>query len=330
MGAVGYFETGLDPFTKQKELGLSSAIDSIMELAVRTNEVFISSKTASSEKRLNHLQTFILTALWGNRMDLSLWPVGGNSSATEAASATPSNRASEAFASVLLAGQKMILSNHIEAVSDHVKAECPAQRMDIIVDNAGFELFCDLCLADFLVYSGLVTRVYLQLKAHPTFVSDAMAKDVHHTIDFLSASSAGAGEGQSSSGAAMASLGERWTSHISTGRWVLTEHFFWVQPQAMWDMPQDLKTELACSALVFVKGDANYRRLLGDLMWDFSTPFGQIVSYFATPLCALRTLKAELGCGMAPQVTQKVAQEEERWLVAGKYGVIQFCDTRSL
>lgn len=47
--------------------------------------------------------------------------------------------------------------------------------------------------------------------------------------------------------------------------------------------------------MVFVKGDANYRRLIGDRLWETDTLFSDVAGYFPTRLCALRTLKAELG-----------------------------------
>lgn len=47
--------------------------------------------------------------------------------------------------------------------------------------------------------------------------------------------------------------------------------------------------------MVFLKGDANYRRLIGDRRWPTNTPFSDVAGYFPTKLCALRTLKAELG-----------------------------------
>lgn len=49
----------------------------------------------------------------------------------------------------------------------------------------GFELFCDLCLADCLATGGAAERVVIQLKGHPTFVSDAMAKDLLAMVDLL-------------------------------------------------------------------------------------------------------------------------------------------------
>lgn len=318
MFAINYFETHVDPFLLQKELGLTSAIDSIGTLAIRVKDVYETMPKVRTTQRITQLQTFVLTALWGNRMDLSIWPVGGGDESNGS-----SEKASEKFSSILEAGQKMILSNEIEQVSSYVESLSDMPRVDIIVDNAGFELFCDLCLADFLIFSGLTRRVYLQLKAHPTFVSDAMTKDVLHTINFLKSARHDNGTVTPQS-----ELGDRWESHIKEGKWVLSEQYFWVQPQAMWEMPEDIYRDLSMSSLIFVKGDANYRRMLGDRHWKFSTPFELVVSYFPAPVCALRTLKAELGCGMAEEATAKAASENSNWLVAGKYGVVQFCDTR--
>ena len=40
--------------------------------------------------------------------------------------------------------------------------------MDLVLDNAGFELVTDLCLADFLVTSGLASKVVLHAKVSTT------------------------------------------------------------------------------------------------------------------------------------------------------------------
>ena len=77
--------------------------------------------------------------------------------------------------------------------------------------------------------------------------------------------------------------------------------------------------------MVFVKGDANYRRLLGERDWPYAMPFREVVCYFAAPVCALRTLKAEIGCGMPEEKTAAAAAEDGQWLVSGRYGVIQSC-----
>lgn len=312
MSALDYFRSPVDPFRLQKELGLTSAITSITTLADRVNRVLGGVKQQKREEILEELKAFVLTALWGNRMDLSLWPVGGGDE----------EDASDAFASVLEVGQRRILSNDINKLAAFVAEWEDGGRVDIIVDNAGFELFCDLCLADFLVETKLADVVYLQLKAYPVFVSDAMEKDVKWSIEFLRR---GGAEGVDE----VKQLGERWASHVKKRRWVLQEDFFWVQPQPMWQMPQHLKEEMHQSRLVFVKGDANYRRLIGERCWELDAPFDRILAYFPAPICALRTLKAELGCGMDKESTERAAREDQQWMVVGKYGVVQFCDTSS-
>lgn len=327
MTALDYFSSPVDPFVLQKELGLTCAIDSMSTLASRVNGVFKAEENKPCHELLIDFQGFVLTALWGNRMDLSLWPVGGNGTGNGAdAEMSSGERASEAFSLVLEAGQKMILANDVDSLSMYVDQLPYPPRMDIIVDNAGFELFCDLCLADFLIHSGYASVVHLQLKAHPTFVSDAMAKDVMYTIKFLQRGGTAAGGSET----AIKALGNRWAEHVADGTWVLAENFFWVQPQPMWEMPPELRNDMSTSMLVFVKGDANYRRLLGDRDWNLETPFSNILSYFPAPVCALRTLKAELGCGMPKESTERASKEDDKWLVAGKYGVVQFCDTRTM
>ena len=95
--------------------------------------------------------------------------------------------------------------------------------------------------------------------------SDALAKDVMATCDYVE-----------SLGGPCVSVGRRWREHIAEGRWELKEVFYWAQPQPFWDMPAEVTTDLQQSAMVFVKGDANYRRLLGDCEWELTTPFATV------------------------------------------------------
>ena len=300
MAAVDWFNTGVDPFRKQKQLGLDSAMESVNALGERVLAVVSKSNFTDDD-----LRAFVLTALWGNRMDLSLWPVGSGRIAGDAD-----------FSNVIASGTRMILADNSDSVVAYAMSISKSERvrrMDIIVDNAGFELFTDLCLADILVTSGAATVVHLQLKGHPTFVSDAMRNDVQYTIEQV-----------------QPALGARWKAHIAAGRWVLVDNLFWCEPTAFWEMPNDVENDMRQSCLVFIKGDANYRRLLGDRAWPLATPFADIACYFPAPICALRTLKAELGCGMSEESTTNAAAEDDQWLVAGKFGVVQFLNTNEV
>ncbi|TMI75256.1 MAG: protein-glutamate O-methyltransferase family protein, partial [Bacillati bacterium ANGP1] len=77
------------------------------------------------------------------------------------------------------------------------------------------------------------------------------------------------------------------------------------------------------AALVILKGDANYRRLLSDAHWAPTAPFSKVTGYFSAPLVALRTLKAEIIVGLAPGRAERLTAEDREWLVNGRRGVIQ-------
>jgi hypothetical protein len=85
------------------------------------------------------------------------------------------------------------------------------------------ELAGDLVLADYLLICEIAEEVRFHLKTHPTFVSDAMGKDVRQAIEFLAASSL----------TATSILEKRLGSHLESGRLQLSEHFFWNRPLAM-------------------------------------------------------------------------------------------------
>lgn len=44
---------------------------------------------------------------------------------------------------------------------------------------------------------------------------------------------------------------------------------------------------------MFIKGESNYRRLLGDLKWSSTQNFHEVVSYINTKVAALKTCKVK-------------------------------------
>ena len=45
-------------------------------------------------------------------------------------------------------------------------------------------------------------------------------------------------------------------------------------------------------------------------------------SYFPCPVVALRTLKAEVGCGMEEALVKNASEVDDSWLTDGKWGVV--------
>ena len=276
---------GVDPFAriKRREWAADAAPAALARLLAVLPE--------DTEGRFGRL---LHASLWGNRTDLS-YTVAAHLGATAAAHSESEN---------LLADDSAAIWRHLLERSDG--------RVAVIADNAGTELLMDLALIDFLLCAGLAAEVHLHLKPHPFYVSDAMPQDVADGLDALIAAG---GPGQH--------LAYRLTGHITSGDLRLKTHWFYTSSLFYTHMPADLIADLAEMDLVVVKGDANYRRLLGDAAWPPTTPFEAIVSYFPAPLAALRTLKAELIVGLRPGQAERLRAEDPAWLVNGRRGVIQ-------
>lgn len=305
---TNYFGPGefqkIDPYGVQKGQGLESCRESIISLCEKLHLVReglienLDSKGLSSRFNVGfEIKKFLYFALWGNRVDLSLWSAFETDRSKFDIDTQVSN--------ILIDDTSKV----VELITNKSQG-----RVDIVVDNAGFELFCDLCLMDFLLTTGLVEEVKLHLKPHPTFVSDAMIKDVYETIRFLAGF-----ENQE-----VRSFASRIEGYLKQERSLLCENYFWASPLAFWEIPNSLKMELSTAKLLIIKGDANYRRLLGDRHWDFTTPMENIINYLPVPLVTLRTLKSQIVVGLQSEVIKKLGISDPHWLINGKWGVIQY------
>ena len=333
LAAIGYFDPasplhGHDPFATDKRAGLEAGMGAAASLAKKANA--FAAKMASASNNDNGasiaetLRLFLMVSLWGNRMDLSIWPEDGGN---EGGGASGGDRAANALSEALSSGEAYLLADDTNAVSAFLAQPGgkDTREVSIVVDNAGFELTCDLALADALITGSSAAVVYLRVKAHPVFVSDAMDADVRETIDAM----------RVSWDPALKAMGRRWGVYLSSGAWRIVPDFAWCQPTPFWSLPDPSGpfwalpdatcAELSRSDLVIVKGDANYRRLLNDAKWELDTPFEDVTRRFPAPLLALRTLKAELGCGIPREASQRAAAEApDDWMVSGTYGCAQY------
>lgn len=295
-----------DPFLPQKSAGLISSVASAESVMAKINNL---AESGASIDQGTKLAASI--ALWGNKMDLSLWPADTKTATVDI------------FSAILDKAQEGLLNDDSSLLVEHFKKlrANGGGNVDIIVDNAGFELITDLALAQYLVESGVAKCVTFQLKSHPTFVSDALEKDLLEHVEHY------AQIDDESSYPNVKISGSKWKEFLADGRWKCSENNFWVQGFPMWEMTEPLWSDMheRCD-LAFVKGDANYRRLLGDCTWDFSeASFQDVVgNYFPCPVCALRTLKAEIGCGMAADQVARAKSLDDNWQTNGRFGVLQF------
>jgi uncharacterized protein with ATP-grasp and redox domains len=238
----------------------------------------------------------LLAALWANQADLSMWPHGAEASGRQAPSP---------------AAERLLVDDR-EAITSQMAAAADGGRLDIALDNVGAELAADLLLADRALARG--AQVRLHAKLHPTFVSDATPIDVRRTLEHWVA------QGDSRAG----QLAERLRRCLSSGQLLITADPYWTSPLPGWEMPDGLSQDLAGADLLIVKGDANYRRMLGDRHWPPTTPLESVVRYLPAPLGALRALKANVLAGLDQATIARTQAIDPDWMIDGRWGLIQY------
>lgn len=287
--ATRYFESRRDPFAPQKRSELTSeALWSLIEAAV-----------ASDDAAEEQVAQAVAMDLWANRIDLS-------------------------YAASLERGTDIAPEDLLVDDSDHFmdylfrSTTAPDQKraegaIYIVADNAGSELAMDLVLADRLLQH-VTDRVVLYLKAHPTFVSDATPEDVWIMLGEMKRRGGGG-----------AQLAARLTASWEAARLLFLPHQYWNSSTLLRDMPSELYDRVNASQLVIIKGDANYRRAVGDCLWSPDSPFHDVMSYLDAPVLCLRTLKSDPIVGLpSAAIAQDLDRSDPTWRVNGKRGLIQF------
>jgi uncharacterized protein with ATP-grasp and redox domains len=287
--AVRYFQPGPwkghDPFEKQKRNQEQAAVEQLAE---------VWSQLSKAEPDVV-FEALLHSSLWGNRADLSNFTVrlqvrGGLPARDE---------------------RRYVLIDHTDRVRELL--EDGVESVDFINDNVGLELLFDLALADFFLVQQWAKKVVLHLKNWPFFVSDAMRKDVHAMLSMLKASPE----------LGVREFGVRLQGHLGARRLILEDDLFWTSSLMFPQMPASLRGQVAQANLVIVKGDVNYRRLLSDRHWPYTTRMAEVAAYFPAPFLVLRTLKGEIMVGLKPGQADALAAADPTWMINGRRGIIQ-------
>ncbi|WP_213456639.1 damage-control phosphatase ARMT1 family protein [Rhizomonospora bruguierae] len=285
--AIGFFASGpwfwVDPFDFLK--------------AAELQDPALDHELAALDE-LQHLppdqraEALLLASLWGNRADLG-FRIG------KASTAEQPTRAANLIADDSAAVWSTLASGE-------------TRRVCIVADNAGRELLSDLAFLDYLIQAGLVSEVALHLKPHPYYVSDAVTADLVGCLRRLAAAS----------GSAADIAGRIWQL-LADGRVTVYTHWFYCAPLSFHHMPLDLASEFESASLTIMKGDLNYRRLVGDCDWPSTTPFVEAASYFPGPVVTLRTLKSDVVVGIDSRTLSALDASREPWRTSGTHGLVQ-------
>ncbi|MEV1093137.1 damage-control phosphatase ARMT1 family protein [Streptomyces microflavus] len=182
----------------------------------------------------------------------------------------------------------------------------------VVADNAGRELIPDLILIDHLLLHRHAERIVLHVKPYPYYVSDAMTADVVDCLRRLAEAPGEAGR-----------IGSRLWDAMATGRLEGRAHPFFCAPLPYEEMPGDLRAEFAAATVTILKGDLNYRRLVGDRAWNATTPFADRTAYFPGAAAALRTLKSDVTVGLEQETLDALERSGTAWRTSGTHALIQ-------
>ena len=348
-----------DIFARQKIDTFKSSQKAVIQLASRYKDLIDQVKGGKAEafspeeSRKAELLLFNEMAeacLWGNATDLSLLTT---LSFEDLQKLQDSKLRKEA--------ESTLLVNHISDAFNALKQSqkhnpTGERRIDFVLDNAGFELYADLILAGYLLASGLATNIVLRPKAIPWFVSDVVPADFAALLNALSnpkqffetLSEEEKGLGRNTSilsdqdVADLNYVYDDWSRLHAEGKLAIRPDRFWTHAGSFWRMPTvapELYADLRESELVILKGDLNGRKLVGDAVWDPTTPFTEAIGPLAQRgeglrLLQLRTCKADTVVGLKPGEDERLRKTEggggdsgaRKWAWSGKWAVVQYSD----
>ena len=268
-----------DVFSRQKASTFKSSRLAILELTTNYQKLISQLKhdphhTKSEEEkekaqRLLFAEVFEI-CLWGNATDSSLLT-----------SLTYEDVQKLQGAEARKDAEANILVNDLPAAFQSLrraqKTERGERKIDIVLDNAGFELFVDLILAGYLLESDLATQVVLHPKNMPWFVSDVIPADFSSLLftlarpqEFFQAETKGKAQQPFTEADLhqLTFLFEHWSNLHSNGQLIIRPNVFWTTGYSYWNLPTHapaLFEDLKRSELVIFKGDLNYRKLTADV-----------------------------------------------------------------
>ncbi|KAF5276998.1 hypothetical protein FQR65_LT16077 [Abscondita terminalis] len=289
---------GYDPFKILKEEAHLTSRTAMVELSRYLISIF-GKNSENNEQEFNKL---LKLNLWGNKCDLSF------SAGVVENACNPANNL-----------EVNIISNQSSEIWSAV-TDSNSPIIDIVLDNTGYELFTDLCLADFFITKKLAQKIRIYVKSIPWFVSDVTKSDFDWTLQELMKSDV----------SELNKLGKRWSKYVQDGIWVVVDNKFFTLPIDYSYMAKegvDLYKQFAEAKLVIFKGDLNYRKLFGEKNWNPRTSLEDgLQGFMPSKLAILRTIKCQLVCGLEAGIAEAISEKFPDWEESGNYGVIQFCD----
>jgi hypothetical protein len=320
-----------DSFKRQKDDTFKASITAVGELCKRYKALNQQLESEVPDHALYVLfREFTDISLWGNATDLSLL----TNISLEDIQALQG-------ADIRKKNEKNIIANDLDKAWEAINVK-KGGRVDIVLDNAGFELFTDLIYGLFILDSNLAQTVVFHPKDIPWFVSDVLPVDLENIVQQV--------QDPNFFDKPVPDLdffAQKLSSYYKNGRIQVHPSPFWTSPAPFWEIREGgeaggdaVQKDLANSKLVIFKGDLNHRKLLFDLAWPKTTPFVKAIQTAASNnvhILTLRTCKADTCTGLPEGKEQELEKEWKElgnddprsWVYYGKYAVVQYSNGKN-
>lgn len=306
-----------DVFRRQKQSFLVKSQSSIEHLAIKYIPILANPnkflKSLDDNKAMTVFLDMVNLALWGNAADSSLIP-DLNSTEIQALHKQPA----------IDMMREIIVDNDALEVWEYLRnaRETKTKRhIDMVLDNAGFELFTDLIFAAYLIESDLATDITLHAKPFPWFATDTTPKDLDFFLGYL----------QSNGVSFLASLIKK---YLDNGVMRIESDPFWTTASSFHeikDQAPELFQRLQDSHLTIWKGDLNYRKLIKDGLWPHTTPFKSALGCLGqgsqVKVLALSMNRSDTCVGIDTEEKVEVLDTiapGKSWVRDGTYAVVSF------
>lgn len=330
-----------DIFHRQKTDAFRASRAGVVELADRYRALSAQLAKASGKVELDVLEElfreFVDVSLWGNATDLCHLK---SLAELEAVQGAEKRKASSGNVLVNELDQAWnVIASELAS-----KEEEEGRRIEVVLDNAGFELFADMVFVLFLLDSGIASTVVVHPKDLPWYVSDVLPVDINDLFAQLQDPSFFVAKTEQER-ADLDFLADKLKSFYSSGKLQVHTNAFWTTHHNYDQITatgagKDVWQDMQSASLVVVKGDLNHRRLLSDLVWPRTTPFRTGIQALATSsglrILTLRTCKADavvgLPAGREEELERQWVKEHgegvnrHAWAHSGRWAVVQFSD----
>lgn len=214
------------------------------------------------------------------------------------------------------------------------------KNIHIIVDNFGIEYLYDLALGYFLYKKGGdKVKVIYHVKHLPIFVSDVIADDhltLFQTLKELIQNSNEIDDNKEELDNARQLL----ETFANSNNVIIEPNYFWNTPFAFAeatkparksklqlnnnDIIKPVKDILEDDNLLIVKGDLNYRRLVGDKLWNVRATTKSKTKYAKCPLLIIRSCKSSVVLDCPGAISKPEKLHGPDWKTDGRVGVILY------